>query len=141
MTGTVAVRDILINSPEVSSLVGDRIYPDYLKQDTQMPSCVLWTISANAYDCFDGGMGFEKGRIRFESVAHTRQQADQIWLAANKALTKELKRGVHAGVLVDGITQSTGVFHMADRPADGSDRWLYRSIQTFEITYYLYEKE
>jgi len=140
-TGPVAMRSILLGSPDVVSKVGNRIYPDYLQEDSQLPALLLWTISATPFDCMDGGMGFEKGRVRLEAYAETRQEADQLWLAANKALSKDLKRGVHAGVLVDGITQSTGVFHMADRPVDGSDRWRYRSIQTFEITYYLYEKD
>ena len=140
-TGTAAIRNILVNETEITNLIGDRIYPDWMKQDAEMPAIVLWTVSSTPYDTMSGGMGMEESRIRVECVSQTREQSDSIWLLVNKALSKTLRKGNYGGVQVCSISQGTGSYHMADRPYDGSDRWLYRTIQSFDIHYYLYEKE
>ena len=88
----------------------------------------------------DGGLGIEENNVRLECVSGSRSQSDELWLAANAALTKTNKKGLYNGVMVQSLTQSTGSYHIADRPYDGSDRWIYRTIQSFDIYYYLYEK-
>ncbi len=139
-TGVAAIRHMLVNDPDVSAIVGPRVYPDWLKQDAVMPSIVLWTVSSRAYGVMDGGLGIEASDIRVECIANTRSEADELWLKVNKALTRTNKKGLYNGVMVQSMSQSTGSYNMADRPVDGSDRWVYRTIQSFEIYYYLYEK-
>mgnify|MGYP003672641661 CR=1 FL=1 len=139
-TGTAAVRNMLVNDAGVSSVVGDRIYPDWLKQDTDMPAVVMWTVSSKAFGVMDGGLGMEQSNIRVECIAQSRSEADDLWLKVNSALVKTNKKGLYGGVMVQSMDQSTGSHHMADRPYDGSDRWVYRTIQSFDIYYYLYEK-
>lgn len=139
-TGIAAIRQMLIGDPEVSAVVGDRVYPDWFKQDTQMPAICMWTISSKPFACMDGGLGIEASLVRVECLSRTRSEADSLWLKTNKALTRQNKKGLYGGVMVQSLTQSTGSYHMADRPYDGSDKWIYRTIQSFEIYYYLYEK-
>lgn len=139
-TGIAAIRHMLVTDPAVSAIVGDRVYPDWLKQDTVMPSIALWTVSSTAYDVMDGGLGIEKSNVRLECISQSRSESDALWLAANAALVRTNKKGLYNGVRVQSMTQSTGSYHMADRPMDGSDRWVYRTIQSFDIYYYLYEK-
>ena len=141
MSSLTAIRAMLIADPDVTALVGDRIMPDHFDQDGERPMVCMWNISAVPYDTLEGGLGFERARVRVECVGDSRAQADAIWLAVNKALTKDLKRGTWDGTLVDCVTQGGGAQHLSDRPMDGSENWLYRSIQSFEISYYLYEKE
>jgi hypothetical protein len=139
-TGIAAIRHILVNDPDVSAIVGGRVYPDWLKQDTEMPAVALWTVSSTAFDCMDGGIGMEKNDIRLECISTSRSQSDDLWIKVNKALTQTNKKGLYNGVMVQSLNQATGSYHMADRPYDGSDRWIYRTIQSFDIYYYLYEK-
>ena len=138
MTGTAAIRTILADNAEIIALCGNRVYPDYLAEDTQMPAIALWTVTGTAYDCMNGGLGFMRDRVRVEAFANTRGLADQIWLICNKALTQNPVRGNFGGVQVSAITQANGPHHLADRPYDGTDKWLYRTIQSFDISYYIY---
>jgi len=140
-TGPAAIRYILANDPDVSAVVGDRIYPDWLCQDAVMPAITLWAVSSTPFDTMSGGMGMEKSRVRVECISQSRANSDSLWLLVNKALSKVLHKGNYGGIQVCSISQGTGSYQMADRPYDGSDRWLYRTIQSFDINYYLYEKE
>jgi hypothetical protein len=140
-TGTAAIRHMLVNNSEVSSVVGDRVYPDWFAQDTAMPAICLWTVSSKPFSCMTGGLGIEASTVRVECLGQTRAEADSLWLSCNKALSKDNKKGLYGGVMVQSMDQSTGSYHMADRPYDGSDRWIYRTIQSFQIYYYLYEKD
>lgn len=137
-TGIVAIRDILISNVDVSAIVLNRIYPDWLKQDTELPAICLWTVSSKSFDCMGGGLGMEANNVRVECIGNTRAVADDLWIQVNKALVKNNKHGVYGGVTVQSMTQSTGSYQIADRPVDGSDRWMYRTIQSFEIYYHLY---
>ena len=49
-TGPAAIRYILANDPDVSAVVGDRIYPDWLCQDAVMPAITLWAVSSTPFD-------------------------------------------------------------------------------------------
>lgn len=139
MTGAAAIRAILASDSAIVAQVNNRIFPDYLPEDCQMPAIALWTVTATPFDCLGGGQGMEKGRIRVESFANTRAKADELWLLCNKALVKDIKRGEFGGVQVIALSQGTGSHHLADRPYDGTDKWMYRTIQSFDISYNLYK--
>ena len=140
-TAPAAVRNILLADASVAALVGDRIYPDWVAQASPMPCIVLWTTYSDARDLLNGAMGFENSTVRVECIGLTRAQADDLMLLVNPALVKNPKRGMFGGVHVDSITQSSGTMQMADRPYDGSDRWLYRTIQSFKVNYHLFSRE
>jgi len=135
-----AVRTILLADPSVSISVGTRIYPGQFPEDTEKPAVCLWAVSSEAFDCLDGGIGMETPRIRVEVVSPSRETSDNIWLECNIALSKNFTPGVYAGTFVRSIGQSGGHFHIEDRPYDGSGRWLYRTIQSYQVTYHLYER-
>lgn len=139
-TGIAAIRHMLVSDPDVTAIVSGRIYPDWLKQDTVMPAIVMWTVSSKPYDCMSGGLGLEESNVRIECISNSRAESDDLWIKVNKALTQTNKKGLYNGVMVQSLNQATGSYHMADRPSDGSDRWVYRTIQSFDIYYYLYEK-
>lgn len=135
-----AVRSILAADAGVSALAGDRIYPGQFPQDVTRPAVVIWSVSSEAYDCLDGGIGLESPRMRIECVSMSRADSDSLWLACNKALSVGFTQGTYAGTFVRSIAQSGGHFHLEDRPYDGTDRWVYRTVQTFEISYHIYER-
>lgn len=135
-----AVRTILLADPDVAASVGTRIHPGQLPQDATKPSICLWTVSSEAYDCLDGGIGMETPRIRVEVISDSRETSDSIWLECNAALSRNFTPGTYAGTFVRAIGQSGGHFHLEDRPYDGSGRWLYRTIQSYQVTYHLFER-
>ncbi len=104
-----------------------------MTEDTEMPSLLLYIASETSEDCLDGFVGFENARIRIESYGENRSQADSLHAAARSALNGV--RGMHSRTMIKGISQNTGRAYLVDRPNDGTDSWLFRTIQTFEVTY------
>jgi hypothetical protein len=141
MSAIIPVRSILLADADVSAMVGTRIGPDHFGQDTIKPAVCLWHISGEPYDCLDGGTGFENGRVRVECLSDTRVEADDLCRKVNIALVKSPKRGVWDSVYIDSISQGSGIAHLADRPLNGSQTWLYRTIQSFDVLYHLYQRD
>lgn len=117
----------------LTSLVGQRIYGDYMPEDIQKPALLAYQTSETAESCFNGFIGFENARIRVEAYGLTRDSSDAVIEAARQSLNGAL--GTYGGVPIKGISQATGKLHLVDIPNDGTDRWQFRSAQSFEIAY------
>ena len=68
MSSLAAIRAILVADADVYATVGERIGPDHFDQSSEMPAIAMWHISGTAYDCMDGGLGFE--RAVFQITLH-----------------------------------------------------------------------
>ena len=128
-----AIRDIIAADVTVQSLVGNRITIDFVPEDSQKPALMLYTVSETSEDCLSGFIGFENARIRVEAYGESRKQADDAHSAARNAINGI--RGVYSGTWIKGVAQSTGRAYLVDKPNDGTDRWQFRTIQSFEVTY------
>jgi len=128
-----AVVSILKADAGVIALVGSKVYGDFMPEDVQKPALLAYITSEVAEDCLNGFTGFEDARVRIEAYGLTRESADAVVEAARQALNGIL--GVYAGVPIKGVSQATGKLHLVDIPNDGSDRWQFRTAQSFEISY------
>ena len=133
MSVVTAVRSIIADDSTVQSLAGNRIHVDFIPEDSTMPAALLYVISEQSEDCLDGFVGFETAKIRVECYGESRSQADALHAAARASLNGE--RGVYSGTFIKGIGQDTGRAYLVDKPNDGTDHWLFRTIQTFEVSY------
>ena len=133
MIVATAVRQIIADDATVTSLAGNRVTVDFIPEDSVMPALLLYIVSESAEDCLSGFVGFETAKIRVECYGETRSQADALHAAARAALNGE--RGVYSNTFIKGIGQDTGRVYLVDKPNDGTDHWLFRTIQTFEISY------
>ena len=133
MSIATSIRSIIAADATVQSIAGTRVSVDVIHQDSVMPALLLYIVSESSQDCLDGFVGFESARIRIECYGETRSQADALHAAARASLNGTL--GLHYGTMIKGIGQSTGRAYLVDRPNDGTDSWLFRTIQTFEVNY------
>lgn len=128
-----AIRKIIAESPAVIAQAGNRVCVDFIPEESDMPAMLLYVANETASDCFDGFVGFETARIRIECYGETRAQADELHKSARESLNGVV--GVHGDVMIKGIGQNTGRAYLVDKPNDGTDQWLFRTIQTFEVSY------
>lgn len=134
-----AIRSLLLASPDVSSAVGDRVIPGVFDEDVTMPAVMIYVPYGQPYDCLSGGVGMETATLRLEVADKSVQRSYETWLACNKVLSRDFAPGVHYGCSIAGIYQTDGHLVIPDRPLDGSDEWIYRTIQSFNVSYHLYE--
>ena len=128
-----AVVSILKNDAGVQLACSSRVYADVMPEDVEKPAILLYTTSEDAEDCLGGFIGFENARLRIEAYGLTRGSAEDTMESARQALNGLI--GTFEGVPIKGISQATGKMHVVDIPNDGTDRWQFRTIQSFEISY------
>lgn len=133
MSVAASIRSIIANDSAVIALAGNRICVDFIPEDSILPAALLYISTETAYDCFDGFVGFDVARIRVEAYGNSRSDADALHGAIRGSLNGVT--GEHYGTMIKGIGQNTGRAYLIDRPNDGTDSWLFRTIQTFEVTY------
>lgn len=134
-----AIRNILLGVPELTALVGDRIMPGVFDEDVEVPAVMMYVPYGEPHDCLSGGIGMETANLRVECVSKIYQQSYEVWSIVNKALSKDFVPGLYTGCSISGIYQTDGHLVIPDRPLDGSDEWIYRTIQSFNVSYHLYE--
>jgi len=119
----------------VSALVGTRIYADFAPEDSLKPCIILFITSEDAEDSIVGMIDFADARVRIECIATSREEADDVSNAVRKALN-DLLATHYPNTSIQGISQATGKIHLVDIPNDGTDRWQFRTGQSFNITYH-----
>ena len=128
-----AIVSILKNDAGLTTLCSQRVFADVMPEDVAKPAVLLYTTSETAEDCLNGFIGFESARIRLEAYGLTRGSAEDTMEAARQSLNGLV--GVYYDVPFRGVSQATGKMHVVDIPNDGTDRWQFRTIQSFEISY------
>ena len=128
-----AVVSILKSDAGVTALVGSKVYGDFMPEDVQKPALLAYITSEVAENCFDGFVGFENARVRVEAYGLTSESADEVAESARNALNGLI--GTYYGTPIKGVSQATGKIHLVDIPNDGTDRWQFRTAQSFEIAY------
>lgn len=119
----------------VTALVGTRIYADFVPEDSPKPAIFMYISSEDAEDCLEGMVDFADARVRIECVGLTRESSDDVCNAVRTALNALLATH-YPNTSIQGITQATGKVHLVDIPNDGTDRWQFRTSQSFNITYH-----
>ena len=127
------------NDPAVQALVNTRVYGDFVPEDCQKPAIVVYVSSETSEDCLDGFTGFETATIRVEGYGRTRSEADAALHAARMSLNGLF--GVVQGIPIKGVSQNTGAIHLIDKPNDGTDRWQFRSVRSFDVSYNSFSRD
>ncbi len=119
----------------VTDLVGSRVYADFAPEDSQKPCIFMYITSEDPLDSIVGFLDFSEARLRIECVGTSREDADNVSDAVRNALNDLLASG-YPNSSIQGISQATGKIHLVDIPNDGTDRWQFRTSQSFSITYH-----
>jgi hypothetical protein len=133
MSIAATIRTIIADSPDVIAIAGDRICVDFIPEDSIMPAALLYIIHEESFDCLSGFVGLENAKIRIECYGQTRAEADGLHKVIRSSLNGII--GEHYGTMIKGISQASGRIYLVDKPNDGTDNWLFKTIQTFEVTY------
>jgi hypothetical protein len=122
----------------VSALVGSRVYADFVPEDVEKPCVYMYITSEDSTDSIIGMINFDEARVRIEAVGTSRESADNVSQAVRVALNNLLSTS-YSGTDIQGISQATGKIHLVDIPNDGTDRWQFRTSQSFLITYHPFD--
>lgn len=98
----VGIHAHLKNNPGVAALVGTRIYPIKMPQDSPLPAVVYQRVSKVRGHAFDGESGDVESRYHISTFAATLAQAMQVSSAVRSSLKPFFKapgtlNGVHIG--------------------------------------------
>ena len=122
-----------------AALVADAtggIFVDVSPPELYSPHVLLYGTYEDTEDCLTHFESFQTASIRFETIATSRQQAEQTMKLVEAALNGWRGRATGDDIFVNGVKRKTGRIHLVDSPQDGTDQWLFRTIMNFDINHY-----
>jgi hypothetical protein len=131
-----SVRDRLLHTAEVNTLVGSRIYADVLQQGLDkdvLPAVVVFVGGNSAEEDLNSSNRLLASTVNVWTFAVDRATANAVAKAIrDSALAADL-RGTIEGMNWLECTLSNGPIEAVDAPRDGSDNWRRVTQQTFTI--------
>lgn len=125
-----ALRTKLLSYSTVSTIVGQRMYPDVMPQNCTMPAICYYATSTERAHALDSVTKYADGRFTIDCFANTR--------AAASALSKAIRetgidsfRGVVSGYTFCGITYESTEEYFQEPPTDGNQSSRY--VVSFDI--------
>lgn len=134
-----AIAGFLAGQTSISSIAGNRIYPDKLKQGVTEPAIVFWKVATTHAQTIHGLAGAAECRIEFECSATTRKASRDL----AEAIKNELMpgdgtypiRGEIGGVTFLDVSLDQGQRYYFYPMDDGSDESIYVTTQDFVFNY------
>ena len=128
-----SIRRYLLDQTAISSVISERIFPEILKQGSELPAVTYRKISGFHEHKIDGYAGIAKARFTFDCYAETRPAANS--LATSIASAMNGLRGTLTGVDICAAEFDSGPETYTDSPQDGSDKHRYYTAIDFLVTY------
>lgn len=119
-----AFRTKLLAYSTVSTIVGQRMYPDALKVSATLPAIVYYTISTQREHSVAGLTKMAHARIQLDCYAATRTAAS----ALSKAIREtgiDAYRGVTSNYTFCGVEFDSGDEYIQEPPTDGNQEHRY----------------
>ena len=125
-----ALRTKLLSYNAVSSIVGQRMYPDALVQGAQLPAIAYYVTSTERDHTLEGLNRFASARVTLDCYALTRVAASSLSRAIRETGVDHFK-GLVSGYDFDGIEFDSGDEYLNDPPSDGNQE--HRYIVSFDL--------
>ena len=126
------LRDYLLAQPSVSSLVGTRIVPDALPQESLLPGCDIELVNTS-HDHYLGGLaGMANSTVAIDCYGSTRSSAHEVAAAVMFSGVTTL-RGVVGGTSVSGIRLTGGPSDAVEEVDPGTDDRRFVSTLILEV--------
>lgn len=125
-----ALRTKLLSYSTVSSLIGQRMYPDVLVKSATLPAVVYYVISTQRDHMLSGVGKSAHARVNIECYARTRSTCNAISKAIRETGIDSF-RGVVSGYAFDGVDFDSGDEYMQEPPTDGNQE--HRYIVSFDL--------
>lgn len=123
-----AFRSKLLSYAAVSTIVGQRMYPDALKVNATLPAIVYYTISTDREHTVAGLTKMAHARLQLDCYAATRTAASALATAIRNTGI-DAYRGVTASHTFCGVEFDSGDEYNQEPPDDGNQE--HRYIVTF----------
>lgn len=130
MSAATSLREHLLSQAAVSELIAARMYPDALKQGTELPAIVYYVIDRPRDNTLAGPGDVARTRIQLDCYGHTREEADAVADAVETVLAAFVVPAMMAGLWVMTL-ELVGPTWKSDPPTDGSDDW--RRISMLDV--------
>jgi hypothetical protein len=125
-----ALRTKLLSYSAVSTLIGQRMYPDALVQNATLPACLYYVTSTERENHLQGLSKLAHARFTIECYALTRTTASAISRAIRDTGIDAF-RGVVSSHTFCGIDFDSGDEYMQEPPTDGNQE--HRYIVSFDM--------
>lgn len=125
-----ALRTKLLSYATVSTLIGQRMYPDALVQGAQLPAVVYYVTSTQRDHMLSGVGKSAHARVTLECYALTRTTCNAIEKAIRETGIDSF-RGTVSGYDFDGVDFDSGDEYMQESPTDGNQE--HRYIVSFDL--------
>jgi hypothetical protein len=119
-----AFRTKLLSYSSVSTIVGQRMYPDALKLNATIPAIVYYTISTERDHSIAGLTKLAHARVQLDCYAATRVSASALAKAIRETGIDAF-RGVVSGYTFCGVTFDSGDEYLQEPPTDGNQEHRY----------------
>lgn len=125
-----ALRAKLLTFSTVTTLIGQRMYPDALPQKATIPAVLYYVTSTQREHMLSGLSKLAHARFTIECYAVTRTAASSISRAIRETGIDSF-RGVVNGYTFCGVDFDSGDEYMQEPPTDGNQE--HRYIVTFDL--------
>ena len=125
-----ALRTKLLSYTTVSSLIGQRMYPDALVEGAQLPAVVYYVTSTQRDHMLSGVGKSAHARVTLECYAVTRTTCNAISRAIRETGIDAF-RGTVSGYDLDGVDFDSGDEYLQESPTDGSQE--HRYLVSFDL--------
>lgn len=126
-----AFRTKLLSYSTVSTIVGQRVYPDLLPLDCQLPAILFYCNFTEREHYLGGLTKYASARFTVECYASTRASCATI-SSAIRNTGIDAFRGVVSGYTFCGVEFESSDEYRFDQPSDGT--MVFRYISSFDLT-------
>lgn len=136
MSILATVRTRLVADSNLVSASSGGIFIDVSPPEEYQPHVVFYGTYEDTEDCLTHFESFQSASLRFEAIATSRAQAEDVITKLEAALSGY--RGQHVGdtIFVNGVKRKSGRIQLIDSPQDGTDQWIFRTVMNFDFNYY-----
>lgn len=129
-----AIYSILSTNGDILGDAEDRIYPDAMEQNSQLPAIAYWRVSGRSENTINGSVsGLARARVTVESYGVRRDEVNATAEYVRIAMINA--RGTYAGVKVRNCLVDTHQQAFVENPTDGNSQVRYVTSQDFTVHY------
>lgn len=133
-----ALRTKLLSYTAISTLLGDRFYPEAAEQGAQTPYGVYSIISTYPYHTVSDVTRAAQSRIQIDCYADTQATANELYHAVRRSGICNF-RGDVGTIKINGVSIDSGLTTGDDNPSDGNQEHRYTA--TFDMLVHYWEAE
>ena len=123
-----------VSQSAITALIGTRFYPLHAPEDVAFPYSTYQVVSAGALDTVGGPTSTEHERYQFDHLTLDYDVVKTLARAFRAAFSGWDDRAGSPSITSFRLNEG-GEQEDNEPPADGSDTWVYRVIQDYDVWY------